>query len=108
MIRFFLIILVYLMIGCGVPPDDWHNTRPGSDDQWMASMDASLERWIVASQYLPREKLQGLYSAGFFELKEGLYSHHCDSHGNMIRLKYNEENNTWKQIKYETFGCREK
>ena len=107
MIRFFLIIIVYLMIGCGVPPDDWHNTRPGSDDQWMASMDVSLERWIVASQYLPREKLQGLYSAGFFELKEGLYSHHCDSHGNMIRLKYNEKNNTWKQIKYETFGCKE-
>ena len=102
-----LLIVSVLLFSCGVPPEDWQNTRPGSDDQWMASMDVSLERWIVASQYLPREKLQGLYSAGFFELKEGLYSHHCDSHGNMIRLKYNEENNTWKQIKYETFGCKE-
>ena len=102
-----IIIFLFICAGCGVPPEDWQNTRPGSDDQWMASMDVSLERWIVASQYLPKEKLQGLQNAGFFELKDGLYSHHCDSHGNMIRLKYNEENNTWKQIKYETHGCRE-
>ena len=100
------VIILLILIGCGVPPEYWKDTRP-SDDQWMASMDVSLERWIVASQYLPIEKLQGLQSAGFFELKEGLYSHHCDSHGNMIRMKYNEENNTWKQIKYATHGCRE-
>ena len=102
-----IIIFLFICAGCGVPPEDWQNTRPGSNDQWMASMDVSLERWIVASQSLPKEKLQGLQNAAFFELKEGLYSHHCDSHGNMIRMKYNEENNTWKQIKYETHGCRE-
>jgi len=62
-------------------------------------------KWVVASQYLPREKLQGLQQAGFFEIGDSIYSHHCDSHGNMIRMKYNEENNTWKQIKYETHGC---
>ena len=107
MIRFFLIILVYLMIGCGVPPENWKDTRPGSDDQWMASMDASLEKWIVASQYLPKEKLQGLRGAGFFEIGDSIYSHHCDNHDNMIRLKYDEGNNTWEQIKYETHGCRE-
>jgi hypothetical protein len=101
----FLIVSVLLISGCGVPPEDWHNTRPVSDEQWMASMDASLEKWIVASQYLPREKLQGLRSAGFFEIGNSIYSHHCDGHGNMIRMKYNEENNTWKQIKYETRGC---
>ena len=100
----YVIILLFL-IGCGVPPEDWHKTH--LEEELMASMDVSLERWIVASQYLPKEKLQGLQSAGFFELKKGLYSHHCDSHGNMIRMKYNEENNTWKQIKYETHGCRE-
>ena len=71
----------------------------------MSSMDASLEKCIVASQYLPKEKLQGLQRAGFFEIGDSIYSHHCDSHGNMLRLKYNEENNTWKQIKYETLGC---
>ena len=102
------VLIILLISGCGVPPDDWKNTRPGSDDQWMTSMGSSLERWIVASQYLPKEKLQGLQNAGFFELKDGLYSHHCDSHGNMIRMRYNEENNTWKQVKYETLGCVEK
>ncbi len=53
------------------------------------------ERWIVASQYLPREKLQGLRSAGFFEIGDAIYSHHCDSHGNMIRYKYDDKNKTW-------------
>ena len=72
-----------------------------------AAVDEPQEKWIVASQFLPREKLQGLYSAGFFEIGDSIYSHHCDRHGNMIRLKYNEEGNTWKQIKYETFGCVE-
>ena len=64
-------------------------------------------KWVVASQYLPREKLQGLTSAGFFTMNDSIYSHHCDRHGNMIRLKYNEETKTWKQIKYDTLGCRE-
>ncbi len=64
-------------------------------------------KWVVASQYLPREKLQGLTSAGFFTMQDSIYSHHCDKHGNMIRLKYNEEKKSWKQIKYETLGCVE-
>ena len=72
-----------------------------------AAVEEPQEKWIVASQFLPKEKLQGLYSAGFFEIGDSIYSHHCDRHGNMIRLKYNEEGNTWKQIKYETFGCVE-
>ena len=101
-----IITFLFIFVACGVPPEDWKDTRP-SVEQWMASMDASLEKWIVASQYLPKEKLQGLQRAGFFEIGNSIYSHHCDSHGNMIRLKYNEENNTWKQIKYETLGCVE-
>ena len=72
-----------------------------------AAVEEPQEKWIVASQFLPREKLQGLVHAGFFEIGETIYSHHCDRHGNMIRLKYNEEGNTWKQNKYETFGCVE-
>ena len=72
-----------------------------------AAVEEPQEKWIVASQFLPREKLQGLYSAGFFEIGDSIYSHHCDRHGNMIRLKYNEEGNTWKQIKYVTLGCSE-
>ena len=99
----FLLISILLLSGCGVPPEDWHKTH--LEEELMASMDVSLERWIVASQYLPKEKLQGLQNAGFFELKEGLYSHHCDAAGNMIRLKYVEDKKAWKQIKYETHGC---
>jgi hypothetical protein len=64
-------------------------------------------KWVVASQYLPKEKLKGLQRAGFFEIQDSIYSHHCDRHGNMIRLKYDEEGKTWKQIKYETLGCVE-
>ena len=70
-----------------------------------AAVDEPQEKWIVASQFLPREKLQGLVHAGFFEIGETIYSHHCDKHGNMIRMKYNEEGNIWKIIKYETLGC---
>jgi len=99
-----IILFLFTFVACGVPPEDWKDTRP-SDEQWMSSMDASLGKWIVASQHLPKEKLQGLQTAGFFEIGNSIYSDHCDSHGNMIRLKYNEGNNTWKQIKYETLGC---
>ena len=62
-------------------------------------------KWVIASMYLPKEKLQGLRGAGFFEIGDSIYSHHCDPAGNMIRMKYNEENHTWRQIKYETLGC---
>ena len=84
MIRYFLIL--FLLCSC-------------------AAVDEPQEKWIVASQFLPREKLQGLVHAGFFEIEDTIYSHHCDSHGNMIRMKYNEEGNIWKIIKYETLGC---
>ena len=70
-----------------------------------AAVEEPQEKWIVASQFLPREKLQGLVHAGFFEIGETIYSHHCDKHGNMIRMKYNEEGYIWKIIKYETLGC---
>ena len=62
-------------------------------------------KWVVASQYLPREKLQGLRNAGFFTIGDAIFSHHCDSHGNMIRMKYDEEGKLWTQVKYETHGC---
>ena len=64
-------------------------------------------KWVVASQFLPKEKLVGLQSAGFFEINNSIYSHHCDRHGNMIRMKYDDEGKLWTQIKYETLGCVE-
>ena len=62
-------------------------------------------KWVIASTYLPKEKLQGLRGAGFFEIGNSIYSHHCDRAGNMIRMKYDENNKLWRQIKYETHGC---
>ena len=83
-----LLILIFLLCGCAPPFEE-----------------AYPPKWVIASQYLPREKLQGLRGAGFFEIKDTIYSHYCDSHVNMIRMKYNEDGHTWKQIKYETHGC---
>ncbi len=88
MIKYFLII--FLLLGCA------------------ADLEEYPPKWVVASQYLPREKLIGLRSAGFFEINNNIFSHHCDRHGNMIRMKYNEDKHEWKQIKYETLGCGEK
>ena len=85
-----------LMTSCAVPPEDCNKVQ--LEGEWPP-------KWVKASTFLPREKLQGLVHAGFFELKEGLYSHHCDSHGNLIRMKYDEENTLWKQVRYETHGC---
>ena len=62
-------------------------------------------KWVIASMYLPKEKLQGLRGAGFFEIGDSIYSHHCDRAGNMIRMKYDEDDKLWTQVKYETHGC---
>ena len=84
----FLIISILLLSGCA----------PVFEEEYPP-------KWVVASQYLPKEKLQGLRNAGFFEIGDSIYSHHCDSHGNMIRMKYDEERKLWRQIRYETHGC---
>ena len=86
----FLIISILLLSGCA--PLEKEEYPP---------------RWVIASKYLPKEKLQNLQHAGFFEIGDSIYSHHCDSHGNMIRMKYDEDGKLWKQIRYETFGCLE-
>ena len=30
---------------------------------------------------------------------------YCDGHGNMIRMKFDEDSTLWKMVKYETDGC---
>ena len=86
--KYIVIILIFVLCGCAPPFEE-----------------AYPPKWVIASVYLPREKLQGLRPAGFFEIKNTIYSHYCDSLGNMIRMKYNEDGHTWKQVKYETHGC---
>ena len=83
-----LLILIFLLCACAPPVDEVYP-----------------HKWVIASQYLPREKLQGLRGAGFFEIGDSIYSHHCDRAGNMIRMKYDESGKLWTQVKYETHGC---
>ena len=84
----FLIISIFLLFGCAPPTEEVYPPK-----------------WVIASMYLPKVKLQGLRGAGFFEIGKSIYSHYCDDKGNMIRLKYNEDGHIWKQIKYDTHGC---
>jgi len=85
MIKALLIIL--LLIGCAADIEDYP------------------PKWILASTYLPR--MEGYRNAGFFTIDNKIYSHYCDNHGNMVRIKFDEETKTWKRFKYETFGCIE-
>ena len=82
------VVIIVLLTSCAPPTEEVYPPK-----------------WVIASMYLPKEKLQGLRGAGFFELGNSIYSHHCDRAGNMIRMKFDEENKLWKQIKYETHGC---
>ena len=86
--KYIVLILIFLLCGCAPPFEE-----------------AYPPKWVIASQYLPREKLQGLRGAGFFEIGNSIYSHHCDRAGNMIRMKYDEDGKLWTQVKYETHGC---
>ena len=82
------VVIIVLLTSCAPPTEEVYPPK-----------------WVIASQYLPTEKLKGLQRAGFFEIGNSIYSHHCDRAGNMIRMKFDEENKLWKQIKYETHGC---
>ena len=86
--KYIVLILIILLCACAPP-----------------SKEPYPPKWVIASQYLPTEKLKGLQQAGFFEIGDSIYSHHCDRAGNMIRMKYDEGGKLWTQVKYETHGC---
>ena len=50
-------------------------------------------------------KIEGYINAGFFSMKDSIYSQHCDSHGNQIWYKWDDGGRLWKRIKYNTLGC---
>ena len=62
----FLIISILLLFGCASDIEEYP------------------PKWVIASTYLP--KMEGYRNAGFFEIGNSIYSHYCDSHGNMITL----------------------
>ncbi len=43
--------------------------------------------------------------SGVFTINGKLYVQNCDSGGNQIWMRYNEETHTWRQSRYNTFGC---
>ncbi len=52
-------------------------------------------------------KIEGFINAGFFSMRDSIYSQHCDSHGNQIWYKWDDNDQLWKHIKYNTLGCFE-
>ena len=73
--------LIFL-VGCAVPPEDWTKVKPPP---------------VTPS----------LIQAGFFEIENSLYSQHCDPKGNQIWMKWDENKELWKKVKYNTLGCND-
>jgi len=59
--------------------------------------------WIYSLETLP--KVEGYMQSGVFTINGKLYVQNCDSGGNQIWMRYNEETHTWRQSRYNTFGC---
>ena len=74
--------LMFLLVGCAVPPEDWHKVQPPP-------------------------QMPSLIQSGFFNIDNALYSQHCDPKGNQIWMKWDENKELWKKVKYNTLGCRD-
>jgi hypothetical protein len=59
--------------------------------------------WVQSLETLP--KVEGFIQSGVFTINGKLYVQNCDSGGNQIWMRYNEETHTWRQSRYNTFGC---
>lgn len=76
--------LMFLLVSCAVPPEDWHKVKappPNKNFTWM--------------------------QAGFFNIDNSLYSQHCDSSGNQIWMKWDVIKELWEKVKYNTLGCKD-
>ena len=59
--------------------------------------------WMSSLRTLPQ--VEGFSMAGVFSINGKIYVQKCDSGGNQIWMRYNEETHTWRQSRYNTFGC---
>ena len=59
--------------------------------------------WVHSLETLP--KVEGFIQSGVFTINGKLYVQNCDSGGNQIWMRYNEETHTWRQSRYNTLGC---
>jgi len=61
------------------------------------------QKWIYSLETLPQ--VEGFSRAGVFSINGKIYVQKCDIGGNQIWMRYNEETHTWRQSRYNTFGC---
>jgi len=59
--------------------------------------------WLRAIETLP--PVEGFSRAGLFTINDKIYVQYCDSGGNQIWLRYNEDKHTWRQSRYNSQGC---
>tara|TARA_B100000745_G_scaffold284117_1_gene218567 strand:+ start:57 stop:377 length:321 start_codon:yes stop_codon:yes gene_type:complete len=59
--------------------------------------------WIRSMETLP--KVEGFMQSGVFTINGKLYVQNCDSTGNQIWMRYNEETHSWRQSRYNSLGC---
>ena len=59
--------------------------------------------WIRSLETLPPVK--GFSRAGVFTINKKIYVQYCDPEGNQIWMRYNEKTHTWRQSRYNSFGC---
>ena len=59
--------------------------------------------WVYSLETLP--KVEGYMQSGVFTINGKLYVQNCDSTGNQIWMRYNEETHSWRQSRYNSFGC---
>ena len=59
--------------------------------------------WLRAIETLPQ--VEGFSRAGLFTINAKIYVQYCDSGGNQIWMRYNEDKHTWRQSRYNSQGC---
>ena len=59
--------------------------------------------WLTAIETLPQ--VEGFSRAGLFTINKKIYVQYCDSGGNQIWMRYNEDKHTWRQSRYNSQGC---
>ena len=59
--------------------------------------------WLTAIETLP--PVEGFSRAGLFTINEKVYVQYCDSGGNQIWMRYNEDKHTWRESRYNSQGC---
>ena len=65
--------------------------------------DTRPQVWLRAIETLPQ--VEGFSRAGLFTINEKVYVQYCDSGGNQIWMRYNEDKHTWRQSRYNSQGC---